>query len=70
MLADMRNATDQAPTDQASTDQGAGDQGAAGPLQGIRVVEVATVLAGPLTGQILADFGAEKDPPAQSRHER
>lgn len=59
MLADMRNATDQAPTDQASTDQGAGDQGAAGPLQGIRVVEVATVLAGPLTGQILADFGAE-----------
>ena len=30
-----------------------------GPLNGIRVVEVATVLAGPLAGQIMGDFGAE-----------
>ena len=30
-----------------------------GPLQGLRVVECATVVAAPLIGRILADFGAE-----------
>lgn len=30
-----------------------------GPLEGIRVLEAATLFAGPMTGMILADFGAE-----------
>jgi crotonobetainyl-CoA:carnitine CoA-transferase CaiB-like acyl-CoA transferase len=30
-----------------------------GPLQGLRVIELANVIAGPTAGQILADFGAE-----------
>ncbi len=32
---------------------------AAGPLSDIKVVELGTLIAGPFTGQILADFGAE-----------
>ena len=30
-----------------------------GPLQGLKVVECATVVAAPLSGRLLADFGAE-----------
>ena len=29
------------------------------PLQGVRVVEMGSLLAGPFCGQILGDFGAE-----------
>ena len=29
------------------------------PLQGIRVLELASILAGPVTGQFLAELGAE-----------
>ena len=29
------------------------------PLEGIRVVELSTMLAGPMTGRILAEWGAD-----------
>ena len=35
------------------------DQVNAGPLRGVRVVEMGQLLAGPFCGQLLADFGAE-----------
>ena len=35
------------------------DEASPGPLQGIRVIEVGQLLAGPFCGQLLADFGAE-----------
>ena len=42
-------------------------------LQGLRVVECATVVAGPLMGRIMADFGAEVvhvEHPAKGDHLR
>ena len=33
--------------------------GARVPLEGVRVVEMGSLLAGPFCGQLLADFGAE-----------
>ncbi len=35
------------------------DQPKAGPLQGVRVLELGTLIAGPFCGKTLADFGAE-----------
>ncbi|MCE3285543.1 MAG: CoA transferase [Steroidobacteraceae bacterium] len=40
----------------------------AGPLEGLRVIELGTLLAGPFCGQLLGDFGAEVikvEPPGQ-----
>ena len=34
-------------------------QGPLGPLSGLRVLELATLIAGPFAGRYLADFGAE-----------
>jgi crotonobetainyl-CoA:carnitine CoA-transferase CaiB-like acyl-CoA transferase len=48
-------------------------QEAAKALQGLRVVECATIVAGPFIGRILADFGAEVihvEPPIQGDHIR
>ncbi|HLS89131.1 MAG TPA: CoA transferase, partial [Sphingobacteriaceae bacterium] len=33
--------------------------GNSGPLSGVRVIELGTLLAGPFAGRMLADFGAE-----------
>ena len=33
--------------------------GVAGPLDGVRVVEITTTWSGPMAGCLLADFGAE-----------
>jgi len=44
------------------------DQPLAGPLAGLRVIELGTLLAGPFCGQLLGDFGAEVikvEPPGQ-----
>jgi formyl-CoA transferase len=44
------------------------DKPVAGPLAGLRVVELGTLLAGPFCGQLLGDFGAEVikvEPPGQ-----
>lgn len=35
------------------------DDGAAGPLRGLRVLELGVILAGPFVGRMMADFGAE-----------
>ena len=38
---------------------GSDHAGAAGPLEGLRVLELGTLIAGPFTGRLLGDFGAE-----------
>src|SRR5215475_10832607 len=45
-----------------TTDTGAAPAGARprpGPLAGVRVIELATLFAGPLAGAFLSDFGAD-----------
>ena len=34
------------------------------PLQGVTVLEMGTFITGPCTGMMLADLGAEEEPPA------
>ncbi|MEQ3554085.1 CoA transferase [Pseudonocardia nematodicida] len=45
------------PSDSSTTDET--DREAPGPLSGLRVVEVGSLIAGPFCGQLLGDFGAE-----------
>ena len=30
-----------------------------GPLSGLKILDIATIIAGPMAGSLLADFGAE-----------
>ncbi len=43
------------PTDEKSADQA----GVAGPLDGLRVIELGTIVAGPFAGRLLGDYGAD-----------
>jgi crotonobetainyl-CoA:carnitine CoA-transferase CaiB-like acyl-CoA transferase len=46
-------------TDDASHHEGSSDVTRAGPLEGYRVVDSGTMLAGPMTGSLLAELGAD-----------
>ncbi|MEU5806952.1 CoA transferase [Streptomyces sp. NPDC047718] len=46
-------------TEPPDPDTGAGAAGGAGPLAGLRVLDLATLFAGPLAATLLGDFGAE-----------
>src|SRR5260221_13211925 len=43
----------------SSPDQGPSPSDGAGPLVGVRVIELGTLIAGPFAGRLLADMGAE-----------
>lgn len=45
--------------DPLSRDQSPGSVGHAGPLQGLRIIELGQLIAGPFAAKTLADFGAE-----------
>ena len=36
-----------------------GSDTGAGPLSGLKILDIATIIAGPMAGSLLADFGAE-----------
>lgn len=46
-------------TEEYLENEGKGDQESKLPLEGIRVLEMGTLIAGPFAGRLLADFGAE-----------
>ena len=55
-------------TETAAAADGTRDTGGPGPLAGVRVVELGQLLAGPFTGRLLGDLGAEiikVEPPGQ-----